>query len=162
GYLLSQQRADGAWADYVLPVGVADQWVTGYVSTALAMIPDGLAPPELSRALTRSSEWLSGTRTFERGWGYNEVAGPDADSTAYALCFLRSRGLQPEPRDERFLLEHFLEGGGVRTYLRDDAWGRDHPDVTFAAFRALPQSERASRLAALIDYMRRMRMADGC
>lgn len=161
-YLLVRQRTDGAWLDYALPVGASDQWVTAYVAAALVRVPAELRPPALGPTLERAAQWLICQRSYTRGWGYNGTTGADADSTAYAIDFLRLQGRRVAFEDMDFLLEHWHPAGGARTYLRTDGWGRDHPDVTCPVFRALPAAEQRERLPALLAYLRSMRDEFGC
>ncbi|MEO7178091.1 MAG: prenyltransferase/squalene oxidase repeat-containing protein, partial [Allosphingosinicella sp.] len=73
-------------------------------------LPDGL--------VARTVQALLGRQRAEGGWGYNRVSPADADSTAWALKFLRSAGYRGAgvDRADAFLRSHLLPGGAVSTY----------------------------------------------
>jgi squalene cyclase len=160
-YLLGQQRADGRWEEYALPVGPSDAWVTAYVGLSLAGLARRPGREDAMRAASRAAGWLVSRRPFPAGWGYNDLSGPDADSTAYVLMLLAATGNQPEERDIEWLLRHLQEEGGFATYLQSDAWGQAHPDVTPTAFTALPPDRRAALSPRVLDYVEQMRRSDG-
>lgn len=160
-YLLDQQKPDGSWQDYQLPVGVADAWITGYVGLSLASLAriDGTCAAEL--AVNRAAAWLADTRPYAAGWGYNGSTGPDADSTALALRLLAIAGFAHGRADETWLIDRWRPGGGVATFPRSDAWGVPHPDVTAVAFLAFPEIIMAALRDELSRYLDRTRQPDG-
>ncbi len=160
-YLLDQQRLDGSWQEYQLPVGNADAWITGYVGLSLASLAgnDGAFP--VQAAVHRAAAWLVETRPYAAGWGYNGSTGPDADSTALALRLLSTVGFAHTRKDETWLIDRWKPGGGVATFPRSDAWGDPHPDVTAVAFLAFPETLRAALCDELSSYLNRTRQPDG-
>ena len=129
------------WRDYDdSPLGTSDQWVSAFVAGALAH-PGLFKVPNANATARRAARRLLVGRTFEAGFGFNERAGPDADSTAHALILQRRLGMPVEANDVRFLRAHFRANGGCATYLRADAWGVAHVDVTPVAFLALPKAD---------------------
>jgi len=113
-FLLAERDQDDFWRDFRLANGVSDEWVTAFVGYALVAsgldLPEDLAPQTIRALLERQRP--------EGGWGYNRASPADADSTAWALKFLRSAGYRgPEvERADAFLRSHLLPGGGVSTY----------------------------------------------
>ncbi len=159
-YLRSLQSQAGAWSDYELPVGASDQWITAYVGLALADVedqPDG----EAARASERAADWLVNHRTYEAGWGYNAITGPDTDSTAFAVALLDRLGRGASPADRAFLRSRWRASGGFATYEGPRAWGAAHPDVTPQAFLGLSEADRVELYPVLRDYTRRIRLANG-
>ncbi|MEB0133837.1 prenyltransferase/squalene oxidase repeat-containing protein [Actimicrobium sp. CCC2.4] len=157
-YLLSRQAADGHWEDYCLPVGSSDAWVTGYVGVALAESDDRMA---VRRSTDAAACWLETRRPYPQGWGYNNRTGPDADSSAFALMLLQRTGKTPLPADLDWLRRYRHAGGGFATYLRDDAWGIPHSDVTATALLALEAGTSDDARQDVLDLIARTRDADG-
>ncbi|HEX2079687.1 MAG TPA: prenyltransferase/squalene oxidase repeat-containing protein [Longimicrobium sp.] len=155
-YLVSAREPDGHWEDYRLPVGVSDAWVTAYV--ALALAGEGGAG---RRAARGGAAWLLANRRAPAGWGYNAVAGLDADSTAHALLLLRALGRRVPGADTAWLLARRRADGGFATFDGPGAWGTAHPDVTPPAFRALPAGTRRRLGPRVLRYAREMRHPDG-
>lgn len=160
-YLLRRQCADGHWEEYALPVGPSDAWVTAYVGLALADVARSLGRDDAMAAASIAAGWLVAHRPFPAGWGYSDLSGPDADSTAYALMLFAATGNRPEARDLAWLLQHRQPNGGFATYLQPDAWGQAHPDVTPTAFTALPPEHRAALSPGILAYVEQMRRSDG-
>lgn len=152
-YLRGIQADDGYWTDYKLPVGSAEQWVTGYVGLALAEAGE-------REATLKATTWLTSQRSYEAGWGYNSITGADADSTAFALRLLQTLGLPVEEKDQDFLLSLWRDGG-FATYPQDDAWGMPHLDVTPLAYLALNDSARSRLRDDVIAFLHQMRQPDG-
>lgn len=113
-FLLAERDQEDFWRDFRLPNGASDEWVTAFVGYALVTsgldLPDGLAQQTVRALLGRQRP--------EGGWGYNRTSPADADSTAWALKFLRAAGYRgPEvERADAFLRSHLLPGGGISTY----------------------------------------------
>lgn len=160
-YLLDLQQPDGSWHDYQLPVGRATQWVTAFVGLALAQASAANRLPEARAAAERAAEWLTRTRAYPAGWGYNEKTGVDADSTGLVLRLLRAVGYAVEPRDEQRLLAQWREGGGFAAYNSPHYWGAAHPCVTAVAFMALSSEDRRRLSSELEEYLRRVAQPDG-
>src|SRR6185503_10172256 len=107
---------------------------------------------EAQEGATHAGAWLTSVRPYTAGWGFNAATGPDADSTAYALCLLREVGQAAAPADEAWLQDRWLPGRGFATYDRLDNWGLAHPDVTPIAFRALCAEAQSRLRPDAIDY----------
>jgi hypothetical protein len=140
--LLSAQRYDGAWVDYDIPgLGVSDTWVTAHIGLKLATLPERLKSRRLLRALESAASFLDGK--WRHGWGYNDNAPVDADTTAHTLLFLEEVGVKPPPSTIPALLGFQRSNGGFATYdrFRDpsmpESWCIPHPDVTPVVLRAL-------------------------
>ncbi len=138
-YILSYISDDGSWADCQLPPGWSDAWVTAYVGYKLRHVPGRLRKRTADSTLS-ASKWLLRNEYPDGGWGYNMEAGSDADSTAYALLFLVSEGVEVPVRSYKHLMKFQCGDGGFSTYLansRTDSWRAPHPDVTPIALQAL-------------------------
>jgi hypothetical protein len=140
--LLAAQRYDGAWVDYDIPgLGESDTWVTAHIGLKLATLPEGLKSKRLLRALESAASFLEGK--WRHGWGYNDNAPVDADTTAHTLLFLEEVGVKPPPSTISALLGFQRPNGGFATYdrFRDpsmpESWCIPHPDVTPLVLRAL-------------------------
>jgi sporulenol synthase len=150
-YLLSRQGADGHFADYRLPVGRSDQWVTALAGLALA---EG-APwhPAAAEGAGRAAAWLARRRSYRAGWGFNGQTGPDADSTAHVLQLFSVLALPVADADVAWLMDHRRHGEGFSTYRRSDGWGEPHPDVTAVAFFGMPIEERIAYGDDLAEWL---------
>jgi hypothetical protein len=178
--LLRSQCAEGSWSDWALPPGPSDCWTTGYVGFQLAGAPEPLlATSEAARRA--AAAWLVEREFPEGGWGYHEGVGSDADSTAWALLFLRAQGVDVRPSAYGRLLGLQSADGGFSTYSPDDglgSWGSSTPDVTaVAALALLPTAEalevplraaasggapgRAEAVERALRYLAGQRRADG-
>ena len=152
-YLLARQAGDGHFEDYRLPVGRSDQWITAVAGGALARAAERRARDDAAQAARRAAAWLTTTRTYPAGWGFNGTTGADADATAWTLHLLAALGITPDANDVRWLLAHHRDGG-FATYDRDDGWGVAHPDVTPVAFLALPAPAREAIAPAVARFSR--------
>jgi hypothetical protein len=160
--LVIAQHDDGHWEDYELPVGRSDAWVTAYLATALAELRRAGGSSDAAVAAGRGATWLTSRRHHPRGWGYNAEAGPDADSTAWALRALRATGTTIRSADIKLLHAHRRQAGGVATYSDGPGhWSDPHPDVTPVAALALWGAGCHSSIAADLAYLWRMRRPDG-
>jgi hypothetical protein len=160
-YLIGRQNEQGYWTDYCLPVGKSDQWVTAFVGLALAELAEIDSFKKAREGAEKAAGWLHNFRTYNVGWGYNGITGPDVDSTAYALQLLTRLGYPVRPADRDFLLKHWQSTGGFSTYLEDNAWGVAHPCVTPLAFLSLSDSEQERLKISFINYVNRARMTNG-
>jgi hypothetical protein len=149
---------------------VSDAWVTGYIGTFLATVP------EQSAQSTSRKAWVF-LENFQRnsgGWGYNCNVPSDADSTLWALHLSELLGLEAEDSAKlgfSFLEKHLNENGGISTYRSNSkiadflglpselvsyqGWFGSHTCVTAAA-AALPQF--ADRT---LQYLRDRQLSDG-
>jgi hypothetical protein len=104
---------------------------------------------------------LHANRPAAAGWGFNTVAGPDADSTAWALRLFSCLGEQVDDRDADFLLAKHRPEGGFATFDGPENWGIAHADVTPTVFLALPREIGAPLARDVIGYAAGVRAADG-
>jgi hypothetical protein len=156
-YFGATRERDGSWRDFAeVPVGPSDQWVTAYVGLALAHVRQPVANELAQRAAT----WLEQRRARD-GWGYNDRAGPDADSTAHAMLLFDALGRGVPREAAEFAMGHQCAHGGFATYRRSDAWGRPHACVTGAVCEALMRAERAFDAAPTRRWLRETANADG-
>jgi hypothetical protein len=131
-------------------------WTTAYVGCQLA----DLAPQ------SRASDWLDEHELSGGGWGYDELVGCDADSTAHAVILLRRTGRAVDDRSRRRLESFQQSDGGFSTYGRDDglgSWCVSHPDVTpVAGYALLLVCSRAARaVRRAVESVTRRRNGDG-
>jgi hypothetical protein len=136
-YILKRQLSDGSWVDWDLPPGPSSIWTTAFVGCKLRSLPAGF---NASVSTSLAAEWLQRKMFADGGWGYNEEAGSDADSTALAILFLASQG-RPVGEASYQCLESFQRpDGGFATYRGQPAlgsWAVSHADVTPAAILAM-------------------------
>jgi squalene cyclase len=87
-----------------------------------------------------AARWLNDNMSADYGWGYNEIVGSDADSTSYAILFLKSAGQQVPDAAYTLLVNFQRPDGGFSTYLpsgEPNSWNVSHPDVTPVALLAM-------------------------
>src|SRR5579859_1821918 len=104
-FLLNARNSYGWWEDFHLAAGISDEWVTGYVGTALAKVPTASA----QQAAREAWEVLITRRTHSSGWGYNRITPADADSTGWVLQLARAAGAADSDRASaarQFLAKH--------------------------------------------------------
>lgn len=140
--MCAHQRADGAWEDYCLPVGRSDAWVTAIAAAAMRETLEAVdgcsnVRGHASSAAACAIEWLRDHQAESGGWGFNGKVEQDADSTAWAVLALRCGGHEPSRKALSFLHRHSCSDGGFRTFLKSDAWGDHHVDVSPTVARAL-------------------------
>ncbi len=160
-YLCDLQQADGAFADYRLPVGQATHWVTAFTGLALAEAGKAADLPWATAAAQAAAQSLLEARDYPAGWGYNETTGTDSDSTGFAIRLLRATGHLVTEADKDSLLQRWHPDGGFATYDGPGAWGHTHPCVTAAAYQALDAADRQRLLPALRSCLARTANADG-
>jgi squalene cyclase len=176
-FLRKQQGADGRWRDFHTEAGTSTEWVTAFVLTQLAELPQcAHMRAAAAQALVR---WQRGNG----GWSYNPLIPPDGDSTAWALRALQGQKLLP-PRTLRkglhFLARHEIaDTGGFTTYtlLKNiqhaigeanlaavRGWGSAHSCVTANAALALMDQGLAPThplLTRALSYLSNARDANG-
>jgi hypothetical protein len=157
------QEPDGCWREWRLPPGESRMWTTAYVGYRLSPLA-GLVP-QVAQALGRAATWLRAAMLPSGGWGYSDGVGPDADSTALGILFLRAIGEEVPCAAIEALLRHQRSDGGFATYTPEwgfEGWVVSHPDVTATALRALAAvrnvEERRERARC---YLARSRRANG-
>jgi squalene cyclase len=171
-YLLGAQGSDGLWRDFFTPAGVASEWPTGFVGTALY-----LAGTDAS-ALRLAADALIARQNEDGGWGYNKHVPSDADSTACVLLFLAltGHGNSACARAVSCLISHQRSDGGIATYddpgpirrfmgvgrwWRFDGWCSSHTEVTATAGSALTAVGCKAEADAAWRYIRSRQRDDG-
>jgi len=160
-YLLLEQREDGSWRDYRLPVGESDQWVTAFTALGVIQASRKLDYHKGIEAAYRSAGFLQDFQEYNAGWGFNRHVGIDADSTAHVIRLLRELRIEVKHRDEDCLMLHYDGQGAFRTYRKNSEWGKPHPDVTAAAGLALNDVSLQHVREDLLKYCRAVRLPDG-
>jgi squalene cyclase len=138
-FILRHQSSEGSWADWALPPGQSNCWVTAYVGCRLADLPRHLRSRTAPQR-RNAARWLAQQESDCGGWGYNHSVECDADSTAHTILFLSREGCPAPERNYRFLSKFQQPDGGFSTYPRDGglgSWGMSHPDVSAVAASAL-------------------------
>jgi len=126
-FLLGSRTEQGWWRDFYLTVpGVSDEWVTAYVGTALAAVPDERAYQAACDAWSllreRRQPPLESPHSEHRkpdGWGYNATLPADADTTSWALQLAHAVGVGESMRARlarQFVEQHLRPDGGVAPY----------------------------------------------
>jgi squalene-hopene/tetraprenyl-beta-curcumene cyclase len=121
--LLAAQDDRGCWRDFPQVGPGSDEWVTAYVGSTLASVPDESARAAAERAWTT----LAARRRWSGGWGYMPSHPADADSTVCALRLAQELARDRTLRAWRarvFLRRHQTADGGISTYRwpRRMAW----------------------------------------
>jgi hypothetical protein len=138
-FMLANQTVDGYWTDWQLPPGTSRMWTTAYAGYRLSTVSEPLRNISQCR-LSQAAAWLASAELSGGGWGYNEEVGPDADSTALAILFLKFHGMSVAGRSYDRLRGFQRGDGGFSTYTYEQsfgAWVSSHPDVTALAVPAL-------------------------
>src|SRR5947209_6509711 len=76
---------DRHWADFNLPSGESDVWVTAYVLARLGEIPSEYISFSVRQQIEDALDWLMENRGNDSGWGCHSKSESDADSTAWAV-----------------------------------------------------------------------------
>ncbi|MBD2616272.1 hypothetical protein H6G94_34395 [Nostoc punctiforme FACHB-252] len=169
-FLLTARNSEGWWIDFQLAAGLSDEWVTGYVGTMLANIPDTRVP----KAVSTAWNLLNSRRHRANGkWGYNRLPPGDADSTGWVLQLAYAIGESNSERARQAmqsLAAHQRSDGGICTYESEEsirAFIHASPEIGFAgwcgshtcvsaAIAALPEYR-----FQLQDYLRSTQQNDG-
>lgn len=175
-FVVARQGNDGLWRDFLTPAGAASEWPTGFIGIALHS-----AGADAS-ALRKAAGALIETQDADGGWGYNENAPSDADSTGCVLLFLSHMGYRGNERERAasFLGRHQRsESGGIATFhepgpirkfmgvgrwMRFTGWCHPHTEVTAMAGRALAAMDpkhSSPALHAAWRYVRSRQCTDG-
>lgn len=173
-FLLARQAKSGVFTDFATLAGESDEWTTAYVAEGLreGAAAGGHRGADVDEALERAATLLATRWRVGAGWGYNQRVPADADSTAWALIFLRTRPAAVEISAATAALRgHQMPGGGVATYRNATSlqtamelppstdvsgWCAPHASVTASAGRALwgrPGAEAASATDAAWRYL---------
>lgn len=153
-YVMDRQSPAGSWTEWQLPPGQSCAWATAAITYKLRLVPDRIVDG-VERARRSAAQWLFDHECPLGGWGYNEMVGSDADSTALAILSLSAEGFDVPTKCYRRLLEFQRIDGGFATYVRGDSWGGSHPDVSPIAVLALltrydPASDAVARGVAFV------------
>ena len=163
-YLCAHQASAGYWSDWRLPPGESRMWTTAYIGYRLCALPPQ-PRARIDEQLMRADAWLRASEFADGGgWGYSELTGPDTDSTALALLFLRARG--GPVTSERQLYAYQQADGGFSTYTRNAShggWVQSQADVTATTLLALLPTpfSLTERMPAAMRYLQSQRRADG-
>jgi squalene-hopene/tetraprenyl-beta-curcumene cyclase len=148
-----------------LPIGSSSTWPTAYISYKLGFLPERMKQIATPR-LRSAAQWLLGNQSAQGGWGYNESAAVDADTTSLAILSLASAGLELPLKAYRRLGRYQRPDGGFCTFLPEDepgSWSLSHPDVTPVALLALLTQAEPARgsLERGLSYVLRHRNQAG-
>jgi hypothetical protein len=164
-FLKNIQNSNGSWADFRLPVGESDIWVTAYVLFHLTYFQKH-SSMNLLLFMKKAVDWLMISQKKTGGWSYNLDTGEDSDSTSLAILALRS--LKEESKLENGLerlLQYFQNDGGISTYLNNaeegKAWATSHCDVTPLSLLALKGKMSVSNEQKALDFFINQQLADG-
>lgn len=162
-YLRASQSGAGFWSDWQLPPGESSMWTTAYIGFRLSCLPPRYRE-RLGENFLRADAWLRASEFSEGGWGYARQTGPDADSTALALLFLRARGYRGNA--DRQLAACQQADGGFSTYRQDasfGAWVQSHPEVSATTLLALLPTPfaRSERMQDAMLYLKCRQRPDG-
>lgn len=164
GFLLHARQQNGLWGDFNRINGGCNNWVTGVVALALAATGGDEALAGAAAAL----EVLRGRVQPGGGWGHNEIAPVDTDTTASIIKALTAVAAPVSPpviaAAREFLRGHLTDDGfqtyGTGTAIRfsDDAvvdagWRTTHACVMANCALILPDR--------LIPLLRQSQQADG-
>ena len=164
-YILTLQAPDGHWTDWNLPPGNSLAWTTGYVGFKLRYLPDDWAEKSACARLL-AANWLLRNQFPDGGWGYSQVVGSDADSTAFAILCITSAGLEAPDVAYDHLIQYQCADGGFSTYHSErirNSWSVSHPDVTPVALQALlmKHSIGDSRVRNGLNYVVNKKTSEG-
>lgn len=168
-FLLNSSNQKGWWHDFNIDIrrNRSDEWVTAYIAVILSSLPHKKAIQAAKHAWTL----LLSRRPFSPGWGYNEFAPPDADSTTWVLRLaiaLGENNTQRVKAASQFLMKHLSSCGGIACYLKEslgvaaksglrpvEGWCRVHPCIT-ATVACLEDFK-----APCIDFLRNTQQKNG-
>lgn len=159
-FLAAQQNPAGFWEDWDLPVGPSRMWTTAYVGWRLAS-----SRGVYSDMLDRAADWLESNELPGGGWGYANLTGADADSTALGILFLRTLGREVPGSAVLRLLRFACNDGGFATYGLEQsfgAWTASHVEVTATAVLALTcVGEAQNEVVSAKEFLQRRKRPDG-
>jgi hypothetical protein len=179
GRLLASRNQGGLWRDFFdrgrpahadrrVTGYASDEWVTAYVSWALANV----ALPSARAAAENGLDLLLARRDDVPGWGYHALLPPDADTTTWVLRLAHDLGV---PEDERLAAaRRFVAGlvaptGAVSTYERAAARPLAHflrMEGTYEGWCATHTCVSAAAAVldlspAVLEFVRSAQRADG-
>lgn len=154
-FLLQAKNPEGWWEDYNFPqaASIGDEWVTAFVGTMLAIVPDARIPEALKQAWALL-ESRNHRPTGE--WGYSYILCADADTTSWALKLAEIVGASNSERAKRAmaaLTTHLQPDGGLATFsfepIRAYIKVPDLSDVSFAGWCSTSHVCASASAAAL-------------
>jgi thiol-disulfide isomerase/thioredoxin len=165
-YLICNQNQNGHWNDYRLTVGQSDAWVTGVASLTLQNCANwvgGSSLKALQEAYDRSQRWFD-TSHRESGWGYNELADTDSDTTAWVLRS-RKKNIPPDNNAIDFAQYQRIDGG-VATFAHSKwrDWAKATNDITanvLLGYKQAPKLVRKLDIARAIKFLVKNQRSDG-
>lgn len=164
GFLLRARQQNGLWGDFNRINGGCNNWVTGVAALALAATGGEDARAAAGAAL----RVLCGRVRPGGGWGHNEIAPVDTDTTASIIKALMAMGAPeslPVVAAARDFLRGHLTDGGFQTYgagtairfaedgVVETGWRASHACVMANCALLLPDR--------LIPLLQRNQTADG-
>jgi squalene cyclase len=168
-FLCRGRSDDQLWQDFHTLAGASLDWVTGFVSYALA------ASDQMQESVQLALNRLLFRQRPSGGWSYNEIVPSDCDSTAWVLLAISTaQSWRPSAvlRAVRYVKSHQEHvTGGFSTYSIHDGidrfigvpdpgwtygWRSAQPCVTAAAVQALllhREPSESSVIQAACDYL---------
>ena len=126
--LTHQLAKDGLWRDFSLQPGQSDCWASAWIGWGLAHAPPD---PSVSWALRAVTTAL--LRCVKQdGWGYNQLTGCDADSTAWVVRLFAVTN-PVAARQALPALQRYVDPSGEAHTFADaelGRWSAAHADVT--------------------------------
>ncbi|NMG08664.1 hypothetical protein [Brasilonema sp. UFV-L1] len=119
-FLLEAKDPQGWWQDFYLGRRPSDEWITAYVATALAALPD----TRVRDIVMETWELFKSRCRPTGGWGFNVLIPEDADSTGWVLQLANAVGAGDSEFAQKarvFVREHLQPDGGMSTYASDKA-----------------------------------------
>ena len=146
-FVMSAWR-DGHWADFNLPSGESDVWVTAYILARLGEIPSEYISFSIRQKIEDALDWLMENRGNDGGWGCHSKSESDADSTAWVVLALRRHRRCAPVEALEFIRSCRRPDGGIAGYPADTFMGKasrlSAPDVTAVAISALGEPDPAA------------------
>ena len=147
-FVLTSRNEDGMWYNFLTRHhGESADWVSSFAG--LNLLEAGVSKYELEK----TAKSILQRQKSNGGFSYNDKIVPDADSTAFAIRFLRNFGYGQEISNAlSFLGKHQNKDGGFGTYREDaireyyripkemlvEGWCASTPDITASAILVNP------------------------
>jgi len=152
-FVLGSRDKDGMWYNFLTRHhGESADWVTSFAG--LNLLKAGVDKIELRKTARSVLE----RQKKNGGFSYNDKIVPDADSTAFAIRFLKNFGYEKELKNaQEFLKSHQNNDGGFGTYrekaIREyhripenmsvEGWCASTPDITASVFLVDNKNKKA-------------------
>lgn len=147
-FVLTNRNEDGMWYNFLTRHhGESADWVSSFAG--LNLLDAGVSKSELGKTAKSILE----RQRSNGGFSYNHKIVPDADSTAFAIRFLKNFGYEQEVSNAiGFLRKHQNKDGGFGTYTEEairqyyripkemlvEGWCASTPDITASALLVDP------------------------